>query len=57
MLLWCIISATGVLATEQPHPSSPKSGGFGGEIASKNDSIDIALLHCRGNPTIGVNCM
>ena len=47
ILRWCIISATGVLATEQPHPSSPRTGGFEGEIVLKNNFSEFALLHCR----------
>ncbi len=47
-LLCCTISATGVEATEQPHPSSPRIGGLGEERASKNRLSEVALSHCVG---------
>ena len=35
ILLYCTISATGVVAGEQPQPSRPRMVGLGGEIVSK----------------------
>ena len=47
ILLCCTISATGVVAGEQPQPSRPRMIGLGGEIVSKYWFSDMVLSHCQ----------
>ena len=46
ILLCCTISATGVVAGEQPQPSRPRMVRLGGEIAAKYWFSDMVLSHC-----------
>ena len=46
MFQWCMISATGSLATEHPHPSSPNTGGFGSTTVVKNRFRERVRAHC-----------
>ena len=46
MFQWCMISATGSLATEHPQPSSPNTGGCGSTTVVKNRFREWVREHC-----------
>ena len=55
MFQWCMISATGSLATEHPHPSSPSTGGVAWGTVAKNKSRERVRLHCMNDNFLYVN--
>ena len=40
---WCMILATGSLATEHPHPNSPSTGGAARATLAKNKPITLFI--------------